>query len=277
MRRVPLSNRPVLSDPGEFILNAPLYDLHIIPDIQVIEPLLRGPILRFDGHCPHCKQYTTYLRQTNMSEMTWNSFIINKKLPDNIVTAKYVCSRNSQHVLAVVYEIDDSNCVQKIGQLPSLAQIAQDEGKKYRGVLRGEGASEYHKAVGLAAHGVGIGSFVYLRRIFERLVFGRFDEHKIEQGWKEEDFFKLRMDEKIAFLKDYLPDFLVQNRGIYGILSKGIHALSEKECLEFFPILKSSIVFILEDDQRKLDDLKRREEIAKALTQFKPSSGSSEN
>ena len=39
---------------------------------------------------------------------------------------------------------------------------------------------EFTKAIGLAANGVGIGSFVYLRRIFENLVFQAFDEAKKE-------------------------------------------------------------------------------------------------
>jgi hypothetical protein len=50
--------------------------------------------------------------------------------------------------------------VQKIGQFPSLADIANDESKTYRSVLTKRDSSEFHKAIGLATHGVGIGSFV---------------------------------------------------------------------------------------------------------------------
>jgi hypothetical protein len=87
--------------------------------------------------------------------------------------------------------------VQKIGQFPSLADIANDESKTYRSVLTQEDSSEFHKAIGLAAHGVGIGSFVYLRRIFERLVISRFEEFKTVEGWIDEDFYQKRMAERV--------------------------------------------------------------------------------
>ena len=41
---------------------------------------------------------------------------------------------------------------------------------KYKAVL-GTQYREFSKAIGLFAHGIGIGSFVYLRRIIENLVF----------------------------------------------------------------------------------------------------------
>ncbi len=47
-------------------------------------------------------------------------------------------------------------------------------------------------------------------------------------------------------LKGYLPQFMVDKKIIYGILSKGIHELSEKECLDFFDTLRESITLILE-------------------------------
>jgi hypothetical protein len=80
-----------------------------------------------------------------------------------------------------------------------------------------------YKAIGLVAQGEGIGSFVYLRRVFERLIQSRFDQFKQEEGYNDDDFFKFRMDEKIAFLKEHLPPSLVEIRKIYSIFNKGIH------------------------------------------------------
>jgi hypothetical protein len=132
-------------------------------------------------------------------------------------------------------------------------------------------ATEFHKAIGLAAHGVGIGSYVYLRRIFERLIKGRFDEFKETEKWSEEDFLKVRMHERIELLKEHLPEFLVRNKKVYSILSLGVHELDEKVCLEFFPVLRSSIVVILEEDKRKLEELRRQQDLEKAISKFKPS------
>ena len=40
------------------------------------------------------------------------------------------------------------------------------------------------------------------------------------------EFMHLKFDEKIEVLKPYLPEVLVANKNIYGIVSKGIHAVS---------------------------------------------------
>jgi hypothetical protein len=159
------------------------------------------------------------------------------------------CARSESHSVLFVFRLEKMQ-LQKIGQFPSLADITIDEGKTYRTVLTREDSSEFHKAIGLAAHGVGIGSFVYLRRIFERLVISRFEEFKTVEGWADDDFPK-RMAERVAFLHAHLPPFLVENSRIYSILSLGLHELDEKQCLRFFPVLKASIICILDEDKKR--------------------------
>ena len=46
-------------------------------------------------------------------------------------------------------------------------------------------------------------------------------------------------------LGGYLPEVLINNTTIYGILSKGIHELSEEECRKYFPVVKECIYQIL--------------------------------
>ena len=46
-------------------------------------------------------------------------------------------------------------------------------------------------------------------------------------------------------LEGYLPEVLIKNTTIYGILSKGIHELSEEECRKYFPVVKECIYQIL--------------------------------
>ena len=48
-------------------------------------------------------------------------------------------------------------------------------------------------------------------------------------------------------MKDYLPKVLVTNKNVYGIVSKGVHELSEEECREMFPYIKAGIELILDD------------------------------
>jgi hypothetical protein len=157
-----------------------------------------------------------------------------------------------------------------MGQYPSLADIANDESKTYTSVLDKEDARELHKAIGLAAHGVGIGSYVYLRRVFEHLIRRRFDEHKESNNWSEADFKRKRMDEKIEQLSPYLPPFLVKNKKIYGILSLGIHELDEEQCNNLFDPLFQSIVYILEEDKQARVKEKRLKAAEDAIAKYVP-------
>lgn len=55
----------------------------------------------------------------------------------------------------------------------------------------------------------------------------------------------MRVSERIKLLKAYLPDMINSNPAIYGIVSKGIHELSEDDCIKYFPVLQVAIFMIL--------------------------------
>lgn len=179
------------------------------------------------------------------------------------------CARFSTHEIKYWYRVDKMT-IEKIGQYPSLATVSNDEVAQYRKGMLSEDSQEFHKAIGLAAHGVGVGSFVYLRRVFERLVYRRFSEFKDAEGWTDEQFNKLRMSEKIEFLKGHLPAFLVDNAKIYSILSIGIHELDESKCLGYFDIMKHSIIIILDEDKKKREELELKSKFSQAIAKFDP-------
>ena len=86
-----------------------------------------------------------------------------------------------------------------------------------------------------------------------------------------EMFERARVAEKIKMLEGYLPDILVKNATIYGILSKGIHELSEEECRKYFPVVKGCIYQILgmwESERRKKAD---EDALSKALSSISSS------
>jgi hypothetical protein len=149
-------------------------------------------------------------------------------------------------------------------------EACNDEVKQYRKLLSPELASEFHKAVGLAAHGVGVGSFVYLRRVFESLIEARFQEFKEAEKWDESEFRQARMEQKVLTLKKHLPEFLVTNRKIYSILSIGIHELNEEVCLGYFDVMRRSIIMILEDDKKAREEAEQRKAFERAIADFKP-------
>ena len=117
----------------------------------------------------------------------------------------FTCARNPSHTLSFFCRVSQFT-VQKAGQLPSLADLAQAELQKYRPVLKDD-YPEFARGVGLAAHGVRIGAFVYLRRVFESMIEEAHSVAKTVVGWEEDAFSKQRMAEKIEVLSDHLPKF----------------------------------------------------------------------
>ena len=156
----------------------------------------------------------------------------------------YRCTRDRQHFIIFDLITTDDKII-KVGQYPSVADLVIPEIAKYKPVL-GTQYREFSKAIGLFAHGIGIGSFVYLRRIIENLVFDKYNEVPENLEISNTEFMRLKFDEKIEALKPYLPEVLVANKNIYGIVSKGIHELSEEECREMFPYIKAGIELILD-------------------------------
>lgn len=170
-------------------------------------------------------------------------------------TSVFTCSRNTAHQLRFITHVSKTY-FEKIGQTPSVAELHLGDLAKYRGIL-GKEYAELARGVGLFAHGIGVGSFVYLRRIFERQIEQAHTEAQAGAAWDEEIFQRSRMDEKILLLKEHLPDFLVENRSVYAVLSKGIHELSEEECREYFPAVRVAIELILDERLRELEKAKK--------------------
>lgn len=171
-----------------------------------------------------------------------------------VLVFKFVCSMNEEHHLDYVVLTTDNSMI-KIGQYPSIADMTFPELDDYKHVISKQDRKELGTAIGLFANGVGAGSYVYLRRILERLI----DQAKVRAGDKvsDEEFEQARVAERIKMLQRYLPEILIKNKTIYGILSKGIHELSEEECREYFPVVKECIYQILgmwESERRKQAD-----------------------
>jgi len=236
-----------LQSPKVFHLEMPLYrdfDLSIKSIERKIYDLLSNRET-IDAYCIWCgkegvfKAYD-YLSD-NVSVPRWTT------RNNGLITIEYQCTRNNSHAYHSYY-FKSGNFFTKVGQFPSVADFQIPQSEKYRKILEDEQYKELTKGIGLSAHGVGIGSFVYLRRVFENLIE---EAHiKAQEGvgdFSEENYIKARMDEKIKMVKDYLPEFLVENRNLYAILSKGIHELGEDECLQYFETVKIGIEQILDE------------------------------
>jgi len=161
-------------------------------------------------------------------------------------TVELTCTRDATHEYQFIFSYVDG-ILTKYGQLPSLEDIAGADIRKYEKLLPPGYLDELKRATGLASHGIGIGAFVYLRRIFEKMIHQHHDL-LIERDNEIADFATMRMDDRIAALKAVLPPVLVENKAAYGILSKGIHELDEATCKKYFPVVRQAIIAILEQD-----------------------------
>jgi hypothetical protein len=141
----------------------------------------------------------------------------------------------------------DAGFFQKVGQYPSYGDLHIPKLKKYSKVLSQKDLGELTRAVGLASHDVGVGSYVYLRRVFESLIEEAHDIAKSDKNWDDDKYKTSRMADKIKMLEKHLPEFLVQNPQMYSLLSKGVHEMTEDECLKYFNTLKIGIELILDE------------------------------
>ncbi len=244
--------------PIKFYFELPIYtriDLNNPEKFQDFKRLMNFNS-SMDYYSPNLQENTTYSIDAGRMESLEYFFRYG-----GINRCTLTCVRTSELVDIFLYYDEDKKIVQKIGQTPSIADFHINQIKKYNKVLSKTQLKEFTRAIGLAANGVGIGSFVYLRRIFENLIEEAHILAKQDSKWNDEHYGKQRMAEKIELLKNHLPDFLVENKSLYGILSVGIHSLKEQDCLAYFETVKVGIELILDE---KLDIHKKKLKIEEA-------------
>ncbi|MFZ5428578.1 MAG: short-chain dehydrogenase, partial [Thermodesulfobacteriota bacterium] len=186
---------------------------------------------------------------------------------DILRTITLACSMKNDHKITIFHQIhfkDGKAVLFKIGQYPQLAALHNPQLAKYQKLL-GKYYSELTRAVGLSSHGIGIGSFVYLRRIIESLIEEAHVMATSQPGWDEGKYKQSKVIERIVQLGPLLPDFLTENKESYSILSKGIHELGEEECKEHFPVMLETIEYILDEKLAKDERRVKRKEVANKL------------
>jgi len=264
----------------DFLLKCPLYKEHKL-DLSLLNFVYEIRTLRgtLDAFCVKCEKESTFAHKIdhlvaarektfgceesmNISVPVKNSVLRNLSSDDNVFSTKYVfgetfCCARGAHII-IIYFMAVEGILVKIGQFPSIADLESGKIKKYRQVLKGNYYNELSKAIGLKAHGIGVGSFVYLRRIFEDLLDRAHDVCSKDENWNKDKYNRARVVEKIELLRDALPECLVKNKKIYGILSKGLHELTEDECLNFFDVVQEGIELIL--DEVLAEEIRRKKE-----------------
>lgn len=268
----------------------PLYTEYVLSDISVEDALNILFCVKesscdkthsIDSFCPKCLKDTTFFskdsdRQTfsnvslSISSRSGGGFI---KYLEDIGTFEriFYCPRalkDRNHDQTFLFKVLDGKII-KIGQLPSISDLATTDIEKYKKIDK-DIYFELNRAIGLSAHGIGVGAFVYLRRIIEKYIVERKLQELTQAGQITVlDFENKRFSDKLMIIKSALPDFLINNPKIYSILSKGIHVLKEEECRSYFPLLRNAIEIILDEQIEQMEKINKNKKISQLLKDVK--------
>lgn len=276
---------------ASFIVFSPLYKKYSINE-EVVDDFARflsidtkfntkyeSPII-LDTFCPKCKKDSTFKDLCTLENRTDTNLAVRFKdgkrqiielapwlglTEQHIYIKEFACSRDHDHVNTYIFLLTPSY-VMKIGEFPSNLISETINLKKYR-----KHFESYHDelvvSLKIYSSGFGVGAFVYLRRIFENLVWDAYYRHKEKNNNIEEMEFKNKgMADKIEYLKNELPEFLVENKVAYSILSIGIHALEEEKCLKYYNFLKDTILLILDEEIARIEKENKKESLIKQLS-----------
>ncbi|MCA8038544.1 short-chain dehydrogenase [Burkholderia seminalis] len=248
-----------LPTPEAFCLSVPPYKKFAFDDTEP-NPFFRLEHYKgtLDCYCEICGRHSVFHRLGDIK------YAQHHHLSNYTFNLSFGCSRDFSHQIIFIFRSHQGQ-LEKIGQYPSMADLDTPDLHKYRALLGKDQFRELARGVGLASHGVGAGAFVYLRRVFENLINAAKGVASQQANWDEDAFRNARMDEKIRLLKDELPEFLVENRNIYGIMSVGVHTLSDEECLSAFPAVKVGIELILDEMLEKKEREKKISHASKTI------------
>lgn len=234
----------------EFIFDLPLYSRVNLSENKLLEMFCR--VLHVDGYNP--------IRGTDSTFCLSHPISSNYIFEEDVITLCFDCQRYKDQFQILIHYNQKEDYIEKVGQYPSMADIHIAQVRHYKKVLGDDYIKDFTKAIGLAANGIGTGSFVYLRRVFEHLVL-EIAEEVIQNGEVDRSVFEAsKMDNKLKLLANHLPEVVLENKSLYGVLSAGIHTLSEEECLKYFSVVREVIELILDEREyaRQKEEKKKK-------------------
>lgn len=198
-------------------------------------------------YCTACKFEYPHRRITEpKGNAIGGSTTYQKKQVKEISIFKFECS-NCERISYFIVKFEDEHFF-KIGEYPSKRDRYAKEHSKYIKELGKEFTDDLRTAILLYNSDIGIGSFVYLRRVFEKVISDTAaKKHETDKKWSLDEWKKKAIEIKIEELKNELPKFLVDNKNLYQLLSLGVHELSDEVCLEYFDVVRLGIERILEN------------------------------
>ena len=185
----------------QFIFEEPLYKrVNLSDNPHLLQELMRE--IRVEGYNAQRGLDSTFKLQRPLYVSPVGEFESSTEL------ITFTCLRYGDMLYVQIHYDRKEGIIEKVGQYPSVADIAIAQIKQYSKVLDKQYMKDFTRAIGLAANGIGTGSFVYLRRIFEHLV-DEISKEAIAKGELDETTFKAAtMDKKLKMLESQLPDVM---------------------------------------------------------------------
>lgn len=262
----------------QIIFESPLYsrwnnDVTIIEDgeekIYTLDYLVQTYNERVELYCTECERMRVFAADKNITDVpNIRSPHFTHRITDKPSFFKtFRCSQDEKHKRLYSFIVVGNEIV-KVAEYPSKYDSVRNTFNTYKKVLDKEKITEIAKASQLESYGYPIASLLYYRRIFEHLILQTFIESDIPEKISEHEFRARRMENKVDYIKEYLPDYFTQNSHMYGVLSKGIHELEEKECQEYLPVVKTIIFYSLDEAVDKKNKELRKIEVSKKLNEI---------
>jgi hypothetical protein len=235
----------------EFLEEYPLYRKFKTPSLPLTTAQL--PVVRIKMACPRCSSEQTFLMTNKYYE---NCEYSNFPVGGLALRLKYVCAHCEEFARYFFVKVaDDNKSIMKIGQYPGW-DVSSDPNIER---ILGEHADYFRKGLICESQGYGIGAFSYYRRIIEEII-GQLladiagllcgEEYEKYIQALEETKKTVVTQEKIKLVQDLLPAILRPNgmnplSTLHSVLSEGLHAESDEDCMEYAMAVREVLVFLV--------------------------------
>ncbi len=244
------------------LMNKGTYEKVSDVDASVFEQFVSTSGFRtLDLHCPHCKEAKTFVQTDYNLIDGLGGYRKDGSYRQNIRSLYYHCPTCNQSIFFLFHF--DGNSIIKLAQYPSLYDVCRDELKKYQKnkLIDKNSFNEIYKAETCASSGYYVAAYTYMRRVYETMLMSVFTDNQEAIGISESEFRKLHSDKKLEAIKDYLAIDDEIYLPLYGLLSAGIHAMSEEQCCEDYVVLKPILLEILAEQKAKQEKADKRKEL----------------
>ena len=264
----------------KFLEDYPLYrwfEIEVPSDLSALD----APAIR--RHCPVCRSEQTF----NMSYQyqpvgapDWQPFEHNHDMAWGV----YVCASCFEFEQFFFLRVDsERGRIAKVGQEPPW-DISVDPALQR---FLGEAIGCYRKGLMCESQGYGIGAFSYYRRIVEDLVDELLDQIPDLMAGDERERYLQGLErtkkttvvkDKIDLVKDLLPPILRPDGMnplslLHGVLSQGLHAGDDEECLELAADLREILGFLVTQVRQSRESHRRFTERMRRLLDRQQRSG----